>query len=38
MLSNKYKHILIFDFETTGLDPYHDKIVEIGAILLEKNR
>lgn len=36
MLSNKYKHILIFDFETTGLDPYHDKIVEIGAILLEK--
>ena len=36
MLSNKYKYILIFDFETTGLDPYHDKIVEIGAILLEK--
>lgn len=36
MLNNKYQHILIFDFETTGLDPYLNNIIEIGAILLEK--
>lgn len=36
MLKNKYDHILIFDFETTGLDPYLNRIIEIGAILLKK--
>ena len=29
--------ILIFDFETTGLNPIHDDIIEIGALLLEKD-
>lgn len=36
MLKNKYEHILIFDFETSGLDPYVNRIIEIGAILLKK--
>lgn len=36
MLKNKYEHILIFDFETSGLNPYTDKIIEIGAILLTR--
>ncbi len=36
MLKNKYEHILIFDFETSGLDPFVSKIIEIGAVLLKK--
>ncbi len=37
MLKNKYNYILAFDFETTGLSCHNDRIIEIGAILLEKN-
>jgi DNA polymerase III subunit epsilon len=33
----KHKKILVFDFETTGLDPFSNQIIEIGAILLEKD-
>ena len=36
MLEN-YKKILIFDFETTGLYPNQDQIIEIGALLIEKD-
>lgn len=32
----EYKKILVFDFETTGLTPKRDKVIEVGAILLEK--
>lgn len=31
-----YKKILVFDFETTGLMPKVDKVIEVGAVLLEK--
>lgn len=31
----KYDKILIFDFETTGLTPIKDKIIEVGAVLLK---
>ena len=31
----KYKYILVFDFETTGVNPNFDEIIEIGAIKLE---
>ena len=31
-----HKRILLFDFETTGLNPSFEEIIEIGAILLEK--
>ena len=30
-----YKNILVFDFETTGVNPFTDDIIEIGAIKLE---
>jgi DNA polymerase III subunit epsilon len=33
----KHKKILVFDFETTGLDPFMCQVIEIGAMLLEKN-
>lgn len=32
-----YKEILIFDFETTGLSPMQDKVIEVGAVLVEKH-
>ncbi len=32
----KYDKILVFDFETTGLTPIKDRIIEVGAVLLEK--
>jgi len=31
-----HKRILLFDFETTGLYPDREQIIEIGAILMEK--
>jgi len=31
-----HKRILLFDFETTGLYPDKEQIIEIGALLLEK--
>jgi len=33
----KHKKILVFDFETTGLDPFSHQIIEVGAILFERN-
>ena len=30
-------NIVVFDFETTGLDRHEDQIIEIGAIKLDKN-
>lgn len=36
MLKNKYEHILIFDFETTGLSYLDNNIIEIGAVLLKR--
>ena len=38
MLNEKYEYILAFDFETSGLNPQFDKIIEIGALLLKKRR
>lgn len=35
MTLNKYEYILVFDFETTGLSPYYNNIIEMGAILLK---
>ncbi len=37
MTLNKYNYLLVFDFETTGLSPYYNNIIEIGAILLKNN-
>ncbi|MBM7453675.1 DNA polymerase III epsilon subunit family exonuclease [Acholeplasma morum] len=37
MLVEKYEKILLFDFETTGLYPNTDRIIEIGAILLKRD-
>ena len=34
---DQYKKILIFDFETTGLYAYSDQIIEIGALLIERD-
>mgnify|MGYP001174090315 FL=1 len=31
----KYQNILVFDFETTGVNPFEDELIEIGAIKLE---
>lgn|SRR5690554_1923773 len=31
----KHKEILVFDFETTGLSPINDEIIEIGAVKYE---
>lgn len=31
-----YKNILVFDFETSGLNAAYEEVIEIGAILLEK--
>lgn len=36
MLNEKYEYILAFDFETSGLSPVNDRIIEIGAILLKR--
>lgn len=32
-----HQKIILFDFETTGLNPEYDQIIEIGALVLEKN-
>ncbi len=32
----KHQHILLFDFETTGLNANFEQIIEVGALLLEK--
>ncbi len=32
----EHQKIIVFDFETTGLDPLFDQIIEFGAILMEK--
>lgn len=37
MLVEKYEHILVFDFETTGLSPKTDHVIEIGAVLLKRD-
>ena len=31
----KHKRVLLFDFETTGLNPQFEQVIEIGAIVLE---
>lgn len=33
-----HERVLLFDFETTGLNGMTDEIIEIGAILLEKKK
>ena len=37
MLVEKFEKILLFDFETTGLNSKTDRIIEIGAILLKRD-
>ncbi|MCU0105395.1 3'-5' exonuclease [Acholeplasma vituli] len=37
MLVEKYEHILVFDFETTGLSAKTDNVIEIGAVLLKRD-
>lgn len=36
MKSLNYKKIFVFDFETTGLSPIKNKVIEVGGVLLEK--
>ena len=35
MTLKKYDYLLVFDFETTGLSPYLNRIIEVGALLLK---
>lgn len=35
MTLNNYNYMLVFDFETTGLSPFTNNIIEIGALLLK---
>ena len=32
-----YERIIVFDLETSGLDFKKDRIIEFGAVILEKN-
>lgn len=36
-LQDKYNKLFIFDFETTGINPNKDNIIEMGAIILRLN-
>jgi DNA polymerase III alpha subunit (gram-positive type) len=31
-LLTKLPHVCVFDFETTGLNPYHDRIIEVASV------
>ena len=36
-LQDKYNKLFIFDFETTGINPNKDNIIEMGAVILRLN-